>query len=278
MARITPTPGQKILYLLCIFLGVGILFVDYKTDNLNKIRHSYKSLVISTSYILKNYTIDLIRENFNQSKTKKALIKENESLKKALDASYLNNYLISRENNFYKDKNIIKHPFEDNNFTNYSVAKLKNIDPNVFNCCDKHRMYIEVISDIKQAPKESVVFSSSGIIGQVSNEGKYPEVILFTDIFHSVPVKSISDKFFCNGRGSGKADIIICSYNPLVWKEEIPINEIFYTSGMGGVFPKDIKIGSAINILDMSPTRKDIEIKLSANPLDSNIFGVLLDQ
>ena len=81
MARITPTPGQKILYLLCIFLGVGILFVDYKTDNLNKIRHSYKSLVISTSYILKNYTIDLIRENFNQSKTKKALIKENESLK-----------------------------------------------------------------------------------------------------------------------------------------------------------------------------------------------------
>ena len=47
---------------------------------------------------------------------------------------------------------------------------------------------------------------------------------------------------------------------------------------MGGVFPKDIKIGSAINILDISPTRKDIEIKLSANPLDSNIFGVLLDQ
>ena len=203
MARISPTPSQKILYLLCIFIGIGLLYVDYKTDYFKKIKYSYKSLVISTSFILKNYTIEPIKKNINQFKTRKTLINENENLKKALNVSYLNNYLISRENKFYKDKNIIKHPFDENKISKYSVAKVKDIDPNIFNCCDKHRMYIEIISNNKQIEKESVVFNSSGIIGQVSNDGKYLEVILLTDISHSIPIKSISEEFFCNARGSG---------------------------------------------------------------------------
>ena len=277
MARISPTPSQKILYLLCIFIGIGLLYVDYKTDYFKKIKYSYKSLVISTSFILKNYTIEPIKKNINQFKTRKTLINENENLKKALDVSYLNNYLISRENKFYKDKNFIKHPFDENKISKYSVAKVKDIDPNIFNCCDKHRMYIEIISNNKQIEKESVVFNSSGIIGQVSNDGKYLEVILLTDISHSIPIKSISEEFFCNARGSGKANIIICSFNPLIWKEDIKVNNKFYTSGLGGVYPADIKIGDVVNIKDISATRKDIEIKLLADPVESNFFGVLLE-
>tara|TARA_B100001758_G_scaffold120305_1_gene103355 strand:- start:742 stop:1575 length:834 start_codon:yes stop_codon:yes gene_type:complete len=277
MARISPTPSQKILYLLCIFIGIGLLYVDYKTDYFKKIKYSYKSLVISTSFILKNYTIEPIKKNINQFKTRKTLINENENLKKALNVSYLNNYLISRENKFYKDKNIIKHPFDENKISKYSVAKVKDIDPNIFNCCDKHRMYIEIISNNKQIEKESVVFNSSGIIGQVSNDGKYLEVILLTDISHSIPIKSISEEFFCNARGSGKANIIICSFNPLIWKEDIKVNNKFYTSGLGGVYPADIKIGDVVNIKDISATRKDIEIKLLADPVESNFFGVLLE-
>ncbi len=275
MARISPTPSQKILYLLCIFIGIGLLYVDYKTDYFKKIKYSYKSLVISTSFILKNYTIEPIKKNINQFKTRKTLINENENLKKALNVSYLNNYLISRENKFYKDKNIIKHPFDENKISKYSVAKVKDIDPNIFNCCDKHRMYIEIISNNKQIEKESVVFNSSGIIGQVSNDGKYLEVILLTDVSHSIPIKSISEEFFCNARGSGKANIIICSFNPLIWKEDIKVNNKFYTSGLGGVYPADIKIGDVVNIKDISATRKDIEIKLLADPVESNFFGVL---
>lgn len=277
MARISPTPSQKILYLLCIFIGIGLLYVDYKTDYFKKIKYSYKSLVISTSFILKNYTIEPIKKNINQFKTRKTLINENENLKKALNVSYLNNYLISRENKFYKDKNIIKHPFDENKISKYSVAKVKDIDPNIFNCCDKHRMYIEIISNNKQIEKESVVFNSSGIIGQVSNDGKYLEVILLTDISHSIPIKSISEEFFCNARGSGKANIIICSFNPLIWKEDIKVNNKFYTSGLGGIYPADIKIGDVVNIKDISATRKDIEIKLLADPVESNFFGVLLE-
>ena len=192
MARISPTPSQKILYLLCIFIGVGILYIDYKTDYFQKIKHNYKSFVISTSYTLKNYTIEPIKKNIRRFKTRKTLFKENENLKKALDASYLNNYLISRENKFYKDENIIKYPFDDNKLGKYSLAQVKDLDPNIFNCCDKHRMYIEIISNNKQIEKENVVFNSSGIIGQISNVGKYIEVILLTLIFSEKSRYSIS--------------------------------------------------------------------------------------
>lgn len=276
MARIMPTPGQKIIYLLCISLGTGILYVDLNTDSFQKIKHGYKSLKISTVYVLRNVTIEPIREVLNLSKSKKVLIEENENLKKALDASYLNNYLIARDNSFYKDKNILKYPLtDDENIAKYSIAKLKSLDPNIFYCCDKHRMYIELLSNKKKTNIESVVFNSSGILGQVSKDSKYLEVILLTDISHSIPIKSISEDFFCNAKGSGRANIIICSYNPLVWGEELKSNEIFYSSGLGGIYPRDIKVGSIVDIKDISPTRKDIEIELYANPLESSLFGVI---
>ena len=276
MARITPTPGQKILYFLLVSLGIGILYVDINTNSFQEIKHGYKSLKISSVYILKNISIEPVRRVLNLTKSKKTLLEENKNLKKALDASYLNNYLISRENSFYKDDNILNYALLDDDFkANYSLAKLKDLDPNIFKCCDKHRMYIELFSNSKeQSNLESVVFNKSGIIGQITNDGNYLEVILLTDVSHSIPIKSISDTFFCNAKGSGRANIIICSYNPLIWDEEISLTKTFYTSGLGGIFPRNIKIGNVINIFDISPNLREIEIALSANPLDDDIFGV----
>ena len=217
MARITPTPGQKILYLLLVSFGFSILYVDINTNTFQEIKHGYKSLKISSVYIFKNISIEPARDFLNLRKSKRVLLEENKDLKKALDASYLNNYLISRDNSFYKDDNILKYPLLDKeNKANYSLAKLKDIDPNIFRCCDSHRMYIEFISNKKeQKYLESVVFNKSGIVGQISKDGKYFEVILLTDVSHSIPIKSISDSFFCNAKGSGRANIIICSYNPV---------------------------------------------------------------
>ena len=276
MARITPTPGQKILYILLVSFGFSILYLDINTNTFQEIKHGYKSLKISSVYILKNISIEPARDFLNLTKSKRVLLEENKNLKKALDASYLNNYLISRENSFYKDDNILKYPSLDKeNKANYSLAKLKNINPNIFRCCDSHRMYIEFISNKKeQNYLESVVFNKSGIVGQISNDGKYFEVILLTDVSHSIPIKSISDSFFCNAKGSGRANIIICSYNPLIWDEEILLTKTFYTSGLGGIFPKNIEVGNVINILDISPNLRNIEIALLANPLDDDIFGV----
>ena len=107
------------------------------------------------------------------------------------------------------------------------------------------------------------------------DKNKFSEVLLLTDTSHSLPIKSKSNNFFCNANGSGRPEIITCSYNPLVWDEEINLEHVFYTSGLGGIYPKDIKIGYVKDIEQVNSTITILEIKLFANPLDSHLFGVL---
>ena len=90
---------------------------------------------------------------------------------------------------------------------------------------------------LKECKIEFIILFSALIISGLS------EVLLITDINHSLPIKSESNEFFCNANGSGRPEIIICSYNPLVWNEDIVLDQIFYTSGLGGIYPKNIKVG-----------------------------------
>ena len=91
-------------------------------------------------------------------------------------------------------------------------------------------MFIEVYGSSKHGYIESIVFNTSGIVGQVINKNKFSEVLLLTDTSHSLPIKSKSNNFFCNANGSGRPEIIICSYNPLVWDEEINLENVFKPS------------------------------------------------
>ena len=278
MARIAPTPGQKLSYFIFLCISVLILYLDITSNSLQSIKNSFKSLKISTFYITNELTIEPVRYVINLSKSKNDLIDENKDLKDALNISYLNNYLISRENNFFKDEEIIKNAFEKNNYNfSYDIALLRSLDPNIYKCCDKHRMYIEILNNSQNSHKDNVVFNSSGILGLIvdQNKNKYHEVLLLTDVSHSLPIKSDSNEFFCNAKGSGRLDIIVCSYNPLLWKEEISIKKEFYTSGLGGIYPKNIKVGFLKEIVIEEPTIVRLEIKLTTNPLEDNLLGVI---
>ena len=110
---------------------------------------------------------------------------------------------------------------------------------------------------------------------RIIDESKFYEVLLLTDISHSLPIKLNSSEFFCNAKASVRSGYIICTYNHLVWTEEIEENEIFYTSGLGGIYPKDIEVGYVSSIEIIDPTQTNIEIKLLANPLNGDMFGVL---
>ena len=278
MARIAPTPGQKLSYFIFLCISVLILYLDITSNSLQSIKNSFKSLKISTFYITNELTIEPVRYVINLSKSKNDLIDENKDLKDALNISYLNNYLISRENNFFKDEEIIKKAIEKKNYNfSYDIALLRSLDPNIYKCCDKHRMYIEILNNSQNSYKDNVVFNSYGILGLIvdQNKDKYHEVILLTDVSHSLPIKSDSNEFFCNAKGSGRLDIIVCSYNPLLWKEEISIKKEFYTSGLGGIYPKNIKVGFLKEIVIEEPTIVRLEIKLTTNPLEDNLLGVI---
>ena len=278
MARIAPTPGQKISYFIFLCISLLILYLDITSNSLQVIKNSFKSLKISTFYITNELTIKPVRNVINLSKSKNDLIDENKDLKDALNISYLNNYLISRENYFFKDEEIIKNAIEKKNYNfSYDIALLRSLDPNIYKCCDKHRMHIEILNNSQNSYKDNVVFNSSGILGLIvdQNKNKYHEVLLLTDVSHSLPIKSNSNEFFCNAKGSGRLDIIVCSYNPLLWKEEISIKKEFYTSGLGGIYPKNIKIGFLKEIIIEESTIVRLEIKLTTNPLEDNLLGVI---
>ena len=276
MARISPTPGQKLTFVFLTLLSALILYLDITTNNFDNIKNGFKSVKITSFYIAKNVSIEPIKSLISLSKSKNELINENKNLKKALNNSYLNNYLISRENIFFKDQEIIRQAYDDTKYDfEYDVAQLRSINPNMYKCCDKHRMFIEVYGTSKHGYIESIVFNSSGILGQVIDKDKFSEVLLLTDTSHSLPIKSESNKFFCNASGSGRAEIITCSYNPLIWDEEIDLDQIIFTSGLGGIYPKDIKIGYVKDVEQVNSTITILEIKLFANPLDGDLFGVL---
>ena len=96
---------------------------------------------------------------------------------------------------------------------------------------------------------------------------------MLTDISHSTPVKTKSNNFFCNAQGSGKSDYIICNYNPLVWDEKMFIGKIFYTSGLGGIYPSGVKIGTLDKINEGDVNNIELEIRLIANVSKSPSAG-----
>ncbi len=276
MARAAPTPGQKLSFIFFIILSSLILYIDITTNNFQSIKNGFKSFKISSSYLVKEISVEPLKSIFNLSKSKSQLVEENKDLREALELSYLNNYLISKENIFFKDKEIIKKAHNENNYKfEYDIAYLKSIDPDMYKCCDKHRMFIDIKQNSYNLYVESIVFNTEGLIGQIIDESKYYEVLLLTDISHSLPIKLNSSEFFCNAKGSGRSGYIICTYNHLVWTEEIKENQIFYTSGLGGIYPKDIEVGYVSSIEVVDSTQTNIKIKLLANPLNGNMFGVL---
>ena len=217
MARNTPTPGQKIAYFLVILFGVFILYLDINTQTFNGVKNVFSSFKISSSYLLKKYSIDQITELSRLFKSKDYLSKENKMLKEQLDESYLDNFVISREKSFFYDRSSLNKIINDNEFIeSYSLAKLKSFNPNIFNCCDKHRMYIEIIQNSNKDIKEGAVFNEIGIIGQVVNNKSFYEVMLLTDTKSSIPLTNSKENFYCNALGSGVSGYITCSYNQLV--------------------------------------------------------------
>ena len=276
MARNTPTPGQKITYFLIILFGVFLLYIDINTQTFSGIKNGFSSLKISSSYLLKKYSIDQITELSRLFKSKDYLSKENKMLKEKLDKSYLDNFIISREKSFFYDHSSLNKIINQNKFIeSYSLAKLKSFNPNIFNCCDKHRMYIEITQNNNEDLKEGAVFNETGIIGQVVNNKSFYEVMLLTDTKSSIPLTNSKGDFYCNASGSGVSGYITCSYSQLVWLDRHELGEKFFSSGLGGIYPKGIEIGSleSIEIIDTSTTL--LKFKLISNPLHSNLFGVI---
>jgi cell shape-determining protein MreC len=236
MSRVAPTSGSKLLYFFFVCLSGLFLYIDLNYKSFAGIKFFYKSLSISSSFILKNATVEPLKYLYEVSKDKTELINENKRLKQELDKSYISSFIISRDSKFFIDDDSIRNFLELNNIKKvYHLAKLQYFDTEMYMCCSKHRAFIQTIKNNKSHIGSAVI----------------------------------------NARGSGKPHIIKCFYDKKVWQEKVSIGQEFYTSGMGGIYPVNILIGRVQEIREIDDNLIEFDINLVSSPLSSNVVGII---
>ena len=263
-------------YVFFILLSSFLLYLDFTNETFLKPKNTYKTSVLSLNYFFENYIFEPLVQFPELLHSKKNLIKQNNDLRLQVEKEYISNFVLSKNNDFFLNESKLNALVDkENNLNKVIISKLIKFDTNNYFCCSNHRLFIKPISDKATEPLQSAIINSQGLIGQIIYDlnGTY-EVMLLTDIKHSTPV--FSENFHCNAKGSGKPGIISCMYSELIWDEQFAIDQKFYTSGLGGVFPKNILIGNILDIKNISASEKEVVLKLKVSPITENLFGIVV--
>ena len=100
------------------------------------------------------------------------------------------------------------------------------------------------------------------------------EVILLSDKSHKIPIQN-EKEFYCEASGLGIPKKIYCDVDLTLGEIDFEVKQKIFSSGLGGVFPKGIEVGSIDEIQNLSSKEVRLIVKLNADPLASNYFGVL---
>ena len=274
MSRVAPTRGSKTLSFLFITLSALLLYMDATYKSFEGIKNTYKSFAISTSYVLKKIAVEPILYIYEISLDKTYLIKENKELKLELDKSHLSNFIISKDSNFFANDELIETFLVKNDIKDiFYLSKITSFDTQLYFCCNQHRLLIKIFNKPDKNFVGSPVINSSGILGQIILDNGIQEVLLVTDELHVLPIES--EDYFCNAKGNGTPGKVYCTYSTLIWPDEIKQGQSFFSSGMGGIYPRGLLIGFVNEIIKIDDAMVRFEVDLISDPLQENILGVL---
>ena len=275
MARTTPTFTPVGKYALAILASLSLLISDINYQTFSSARGFVQATGIYSQLLIDSFTTKITKFN-SIYEDKKELIRVNKDLK---------NELLGLQNKVFLEK---KSQVLENDLINlyYGVQALsQDQEAFIFEiasfglknylCCSSHSLYLKNPQKFKVAANLPVADGNT-FIGQTSSlDLNLIKVILFSDIAHILPVKIKS--FFCNARGSGKPLLITCKVSKSSEFLKIQNNDPVFTSGLGGIFPRNIVIGRVISIDNFALNESEITIALDAKPLESNYFGVLVN-
>ena len=253
MANETPRFNSRLPYVIACLFGLSLFFLDitYQTfDPLDRIKISSKNFLQSVSNELKNSFVS-VQINFSE---KKLLMDENKSLKEELSI-----LLVAQQDIFNSRQEDVSPPH-----------RIINFDTDQYFCCSNHRMFVE---KNKKSYQKGFAVNSTGLIGQIIKDHRNSfELILLSDINHKIPIYSKDFEVYCNAEGTGFERLIVCKSSKDIDKELI-IGQEFYTSGFGGIFNKDMRVGKAISFIQTEDNEYQISIEIFANPLtDEKVF------
>ena len=253
MANETPRFNSRLPYVIACLFGLSLFFLDitYQTfDPLDRIKISSKNFLKSVSNELKNSFVS-VQINFSE---KKLLMDENKSLKEELSI-----LLVAQQDIFNSRQEDVSPPH-----------RIINFDTDQYFCCSNHRMFVE---KNEKSYQKGFALNSTGLIGQIIKDHRNSfELILLSDIDHKIPIYSKDFEVYCNAEGTGFERLIVCKSSKDIDKELI-IGQEFYTSGFGGIFNKDMRVGKAISFIQTEDNEYQISIEIFANPLtDEKVF------
>ena len=273
MARSTPkyTPVRN--YAIGFFLSASLLYSDISYGTFAPLRGFFHASALYGQMVSISFFQE-ITNTFSSIQNNSSLLKENKNLKeeilkiRTLDfINSLQNEAVIQTNNFQEDL------MASVDTQNINLLELASIDLRNYLCCSTHRVFLKTTNSA-QVGKNIPVFAGKSYIGQTKDTSmNLIEVILLSDSTHVLPIKS--KLFYCDARGTGKPMLISCKLNSNHNDSKNQIGDLIFTSGLGGVFLKDIEIGFISAIKPFSFDEIEIVITLKTNPLEETIYGIV---
>ena len=273
MARIAPGNTPKFAYVVLLILASLFIYLDLQYKTFTSTKNVFNSALLSSNLLIKNILLKPISNLYNLTTSKNDLIKLNRSLEDALETSRIENFLILNKATLFKNNEGLMSYTESSAINSlYEIATVSSFDTNLYKCCDSHKLFL--FNNLSPFREGGTVINAEGILGQISDSNKrVSEVILISDINHSMPVKL--NNFYCNANGTGRPRILECKYDASLWPESFSIGDSFYSSGLGGIFPEGILIGNIKSIKLADNKETILEIESLANPLTQNHVMVI---
>tara|TARA_B100000965_G_scaffold395824_1_gene409879 strand:- start:131 stop:973 length:843 start_codon:yes stop_codon:yes gene_type:complete len=276
MARSTPTNTSIRNYAIGFFLSAFLLFSDISYGTFNPLRGFVNAstlyLQISSKDIFEN-----IFTTFSSFQKNRRLLEENKDLNEKILQIRTKDFINRKDTqekfeiiDFYKNYlSLLKN-------NNVDIYKIASIDLRNYLCCSTHRIFLQNNNKFSVG-KNVPVFAGESFVGQTKAKYlNFIEVILFSDTSHVLPIKS--DFFYCDARGKGKPMLISCKLNKNNQDFKNQIGDAVYTSGLGGVFFKDVEIGFISSITPFSVNELEVLITLKANPLEETFYGIMIER
>jgi rod shape-determining protein MreC len=253
-----------------------LLFTDISYQSFAPLRVFFHGTALYAQMI-SSIMLENISNTFSSFQKNSNLLKKNKELRdKILQIRTLD--FVKRKDNEEKVQIInfqktLTGKFKTDDIDIYKIA---SIDLKNYLCCSTHKIFLHNPNEV-EIGKNVPVFAGNSFIGQIKNTYLgFIEVILFSDTKHILPIKS--NFFYCDARGKGKPMLISCKLNKENDNFEIQIGDLVYTSGLGGIFLRDIEIGFISSISQVSMNEIEVIVTLKTNPLEETFYGIVIKE
>lgn len=264
-----------LIIIIVIMVILGILsYTLKKKDKLNSVEAFLKDVIVSVENVV-FYPFQALINAVNDFNNLKNVQKENDILKQSIDKV---ESVMSENEELHRQLENLKEELN----INYTLSDYEKINATVVS---RNISYWYNTITINKGTKHGIkvdmpVINSKGLIGKVISVTKKTSVVRLittSDTNSKISVSIISEGEKLNGLINGyNYDKQTLEVEGISNTKTVRVGDLVYTSGLGGIFPSGILIGTveAINT-DSYDLSKVINVKLSADFDDINYVAVL---